>query len=816
MNYRVNEDDRWMVVVGISQQQGRVVGAMQLHSRERGMSQAIEAHAAAFGTVRLDKAPLDTRVFTFAVRTAAGAKLHVVEIDHQPSNPMFSNKAVDVYFPPEATNDFPVAMQVSQRYSIIYLVTKYGFIHLYDLETAACIFMNRISSETIFTSLVDSNSSGIICINRKGQVLSVSVDDNNIIRYLLQDPGNELLASKLASKIGLPDTYIRHKQHFDQCCAQEDYDEAIDVAANSPRGFLRTRQTLERFKKAAPILRELHPLRKYINTLLEKGSLDQFESIELMRLVSLKGRDHLIFEWLRTDVLQCSEELGDMVRPYHVKLALVIYLKASIPRKALATYAETAQFYETSPYIRQSGHQPNFAQLLQRLVGVNPGEVAGFATLVNEENESFVDIKLILHVFQPRNLMQEVIALLLSALKENKPEQGHLQTQLLELSLMTASKVTNMILGKKMFSYYHRHKIVDLCMKLKNSNSSSTGELATTFVYLNEYQSAVQCARNANSVQIWKQVNEACVTNKKFGLAQSCGLKLIVHEEELQNLVRQYENNGHGDELISLLEAGLSLKEAHMGMFTELGVALTKYYPVRVMKHLELFWSEINIPMTIHACEDAHLWRELVFLYQHHDEYDNAALAMMKRASYAWEHQQFKDIMIKIVNLEIYYRALEFYLQEQPQLITDLLQVLTARIDVNRAVRMFEKSDNIPLIKPFLLNVQKQNKSAVNNAINNLLIEEEDYKTLRDSVENYDNYNAVELASRLEKHELVFFRQIAASIYRKNKRWEKSIALSKQDKLFKDAIETSAMSGEIDVMESLLRYVRVHSHPFGF
>lgn len=66
---------------------------------------------------------------------------------------------------------------------------------------------------------------------------------------------------------------------------------------------------------------------------------------------------------------------------------------------------------------------------------------------------------------------------------------------------------------------------------------------------------------------------------------------------------------------------------------------------------------------------------------------------------------------------------------------------------------MFEGSDNIPLIKPFLLSVQQQNNKVVNNAINDLLIEEEDYKTLRDSVENYDNYDPVELAQRLEQHE---------------------------------------------------------------
>ena len=297
------------------------------------------------------------------------------------------------------------------------------------------------------------------------------------------------------------------------------------------------------------------------------------------------------------------------------------------------------------------------------------------------------------------------------------------------------------------------------------------------------------------------------MAKKEFRLAQICGLNLIVHAEELADLVKQYERNGYFDELISVLEAGLGLERAHMGIFTELGIALAKYHPERVMEHLRLFWSRINIPKMIRSCEQAHLFPELIFLYVHYDEWDNAALAMMERASDAWEHQAFKDTIIKATNVEIYYRALGFYLEEQPTLLTDLLQALTPRIDVNRVVRMFVKSDNIPLIKPFLLNVQTQNKREVNNALNDLLIEEEDYKTLRDSVNNYDNYDPVDLAQRLEKHDLVFFRQIAADIYRKNKRWEKSIALSKQDKLFKDAIETSAMSSKPEIVEELLRYV---------
>lgn len=41
-------------------------------------------------------------------------QLHIIEVGAPPQgNTPFQKKAVDVFFPPEAQNDFPVAMQVS-------------------------------------------------------------------------------------------------------------------------------------------------------------------------------------------------------------------------------------------------------------------------------------------------------------------------------------------------------------------------------------------------------------------------------------------------------------------------------------------------------------------------------------------------------------------------------------------------------------------------------------------------------------------------------------------------------------------------------
>lgn len=1397
-----------MVVVGISQQQGRVVGSMQLYSKERGISQFIEGHAASFANITVEGSPLPHSLFTFAVRTQTGAKLQIAEIDHQEPNPRFQKKAVEVYFPQEAVNDFPVAMQVSSKYDVVYLVTKYGFIHLYDLETGTCIFMNRISSETIFTTSPDSEGAGLVGVNRKGQVLAVSVDETNIIQYLMENPAMSGLAVKLASKAGLPGADHLYQQQFDSLMASQDYAEAAKIAANSPRGFLRTLETINRFK-SAPQTGQMSVILQYFGMLLDKGSLNKYESVELVRPVLQQNRKHLLEKWMQEKKLESSEELGDIIRPYDMSLALTVYLQANVPHKVVAGFAETGQFDKILAYSKQAGYQPDYTQLLQHIVRVNPEKGAEFATqLANEESGALVDLDRVVDVFLSQNMIQQATSFLLDALKDNKPEHGHLQTRLLEMNLVNAPQVADAILGNEIFTHFDRPRIAQLCEnagliqralensddpavikrnivrtdklspewlmsyfgrlsveqtldcmdtmlesnirqnlqsvvqiatkfsdllganrlidlfekyrtaeglyyylgsivnlsedpevhfkyieaatamnqvtevericresnyynpeKVKNflkearlteqlpliivcdrfnfihdlvlylyqnqqfksievyvqrvnpgrapsvvgglldvdcdeaiiknllstvdpsvipidelvtevesrnrlklllpfleatlatgnqqqavynalakiyidsnndpekflkendqydtlivgkycekrdpnlayiayskgqndlelisitnensmfraqarylveradpeiwtfvlsennegrrslvdqviatavpestepekvsvavksfldadlpgeliellekiilepspfsdntslqnllmltaakadksrlmdyihqlnefsadeiaemctsvglyeeafeiykkvnnhlaavnvlvenivsidraqefaervelsevwskvakaqldglrvtdsiesyiraedpsnyhevietathagkdedlvkflrmarktlrepaidtglafcfarldqlaeledflrttnvadieasgdkayaegfhhaakiffTNISNWAKLATTLVHLEDYQAAVECARKANSVKVWKQVNEACVEKKEFRLAQICGLNLIVHAEELQSLVRQYERNGYFDELIAVLEAGLGLERAHMGMFTELGIALSKYHPDRVMEHLKLFWSRINIPKMIRASEEANLWPELVFLYCHYDEWDNAALAMMERAADAWEHHSFKDIVVKVANLEIYYRALNFYLQEQPLLLTDLLQVLTARIDVNRVVRIFQSSDNIPLIKPFLLNVQSQNKRAVNDAINELLIEEEDYKLLKDSVDQNDNFDAVALAQRLEKHDLIFFRQIAANIYRNNKRWEKSIALSKQDKLYKDAIETSAISAKPEIVEDLLRYVSLLS-----
>ena len=59
------------------------------------------------------------------------------------------------------------------------------------------------------------------------------------------------------------------------------------------------------------------------------------------------------------------------------------------------------------------------------------------------------------------------------------------------------------------------------------------------------------------------------------------------------------------------------------------------------------------------------------------------------------------------------------------------------------------------------------------------------FKALSTSIDAYDNFDNISLAERLEKHELIEFRRIAAYLFKGNNRWKQSVELCKKDSLYK-------------------------------
>jgi clathrin heavy chain len=153
-----------------------------------------------------------------------------VETEHSLSDPPLSRK-LSTFTSRLKLQTVSVAMQVLKKH----LVTKYGFIHLYDLESGACVYMDRISGETIFVTAEHKAMNGIIGVNKKGQVLSVNVDEKTIIPYILTTFNNTELAFKLACRGNLPGAGDLYVKRYQQLFASGQFNETAKVAASSPR-----------------------------------------------------------------------------------------------------------------------------------------------------------------------------------------------------------------------------------------------------------------------------------------------------------------------------------------------------------------------------------------------------------------------------------------------------------------------------------------------------------------------------------------------------------------------------------------------------
>ncbi|XP_065046361.1 clathrin heavy chain 1 isoform X1 [Musa acuminata AAA Group] len=1437
INYKCDPTEKWLVLIGIApgapERPQLVKGNMQLFSVEQQRSQALEAHAASFASFKVVGNEKPSILICFASKTSnAGqisSKLHIIELGAQPGKPGFTKKQADLFFPPDFADDFPVAMQISQKYSLIYVITKLGLLFVYDLDTATAVYRNRISPDPIFLTTEASNVGGFYAVNRRGQVLLATVNEATIVPFVSGQLNNLELAVNLAKRGNLPGAENLVVQRFQELFSQTKYKEAAELAAESPQGILRTPETVAKFQSVPVQAGQTPPLLQYFGTLLTKGKLNAFESLELSRLVVNQNKKNLLENWLAEDKLECSEELGDLVKTVDNDLALKIYIKARATPKVVAAFAERREFDKILIYSNQVGYTPDYLFLLQTILRSDPQAAVNFALMMSQmEGGCPVDYNTITDLFLQRNMIREATRFLLDVLKPNLPEHAFLQTKVLEINLVTYPNVADAILANGMFSHYDRPRIaqlcekaglyvralqvgyaaennfrqvfvlhiikqlyiilqhytelpdikrvivnthaiepqalveffgtlskewalecmkdlllvnlrgnlqiivqtakeyseqlgVDACIKLfeqfksyeglyfflgsylsssedsdihfkyieaaaktgqlkevervtresnfydpektknflmeaklpdarplinvcdrfgfvpdlthylytnnmlryiegyvqkvnpgnaplvvgqllddecpedfikglilsvrsllpveplvaecekrnrlrlltqflehlvsegsqdvhvhnalgkiiidsnnnpehflttnpyydsrvvgkycekrdptlavvayrrgqcddelinvtnKNSlfklqaryvvermdadlwekvlqpeneyrrqlidqvvstalpeskspeqvsaavkafmtadlpheliellekivlqNSAFSGnfnlqnlliltaikadpprvmdyinrldnfdgpavgevaveaqlyeeafaifkkfnlnvqavnvlldniqsieravefafrveedavwsqvakaqlreglvsdaiesfiraddetqfhdviraaedanvyhdlvkyllmvrqkvkepkvdgelifayakidrlgeieefilmpnvanlqnvgdrlfddalyeaakiifafisnwaKLACTLVKLKQFQGAVDAARKANSSKTWKEVCFACVDAEEFRLAQICGLNIIIQVDDLEEVSDYYQNRGCFNELISLMESGLGLERAHMGIFTELGVLYARYRPEKLMEHIKLFSTRLNIPKLIRVCDEQHHWKELTYLYIQYDEFDNAATTIMNHSPDAWDHMQFKDVIVKVANVELYYKAVHFYLQEHPDLINDVLHVLALRVDHTRVVDIMRKAGYLHIVKPYMVAVQSNNVAAVNEALNEIYVEEEDYDRLRESVDLHDNFDQIGLAQRIEKHELLEMRRIAAYIYKKAGRWKQSIALSKKDNLYKDAMETCSQSGDRELSEELLVY----------
>ena len=156
---------------------------------------------------------------------------------------------------------------------------------------------------------------------------------------------------------------------------------------------------------------------QYFGILLNQGQLNCYESLELCRFVLQQGRNQLLQKWLQEDKLECSEELGDIVKAADPTLALSIYLRANVPNKVIQCFAETGQFQKIVLYAKKVGYTPDYVFLLRNVMGANPEQGAAFAQMLVADDKPLADINQIMDIFMEQNMVQQCTTFLLDALK---------------------------------------------------------------------------------------------------------------------------------------------------------------------------------------------------------------------------------------------------------------------------------------------------------------------------------------------------------------------------------------------------------------
>jgi clathrin heavy chain len=95
-----------------------------------------------------------------------------------------------------------------------------------------------------------------------------------------------------------------------------------------------------------------------------------------------QGKKDLVERWISNEKLECSEDLGDMIKPHDLSLALSVYTKGEVPHKVAQCFAEMGQFSRIVEYSQQANYKPDYVALMKQVLRTQPNSSAAFAQML--------------------------------------------------------------------------------------------------------------------------------------------------------------------------------------------------------------------------------------------------------------------------------------------------------------------------------------------------------------------------------------------------------------------------------------------------
>lgn len=213
IGYATDKEMKWCVLTGISTQDGgkTIDGSLQLYSLELKKHQQLEGHAACFGSLVIDESLGPQPVICFAEKKRGSPefKLHVRDLapkrdDGKP--PL--RVCTDISLSPDVPSDFPLSVHISKKLGLVFLVTKGGFLLLFDGLTGTQLLRHRISQDPIFLTSDSPQTGGVITVHKKGLVALTTVNIGLLGPYMQHAlphlPNRSQIYLSLAKRYGLP------------------------------------------------------------------------------------------------------------------------------------------------------------------------------------------------------------------------------------------------------------------------------------------------------------------------------------------------------------------------------------------------------------------------------------------------------------------------------------------------------------------------------------------------------------------------------------------------------------------------------------
>ncbi|MBA0746466.1 hypothetical protein Gogos_008985, partial [Gossypium gossypioides] len=123
------------------------------------------------------------------------------------------------------------------------------------------------------------------------------------------------------------------------------------------------------------------------------------------------------------------------------------------------------------------------------------------------------------------------------------------------------------------------------------------------------------------------------------------------------------------------------------------------------------------------------------------------------------------------------------------------LNLLALILITNNIVR---KVGHLRLVKPYMVAVQSNNVSAVNEALNEIYVKEEDYDRLREPIDLHHNFDQIGLAQKVKLSSCIYLQ--------KGRQMEAFHCLVKKGQDLQRCNETASQSGDSELAEELLVY----------